>query len=35
MFLSFFSIAVALGGFFLGFVFAFAGSIVGIKYEGR
>ena len=34
MLLSFFSLAVALGGFFLGFVFAFAGSIVGIKYEG-
>lgn len=35
LFLSFFSIAVALGGFFFGFVFAFAGSIVGIKYEGH
>ena len=34
MFLSFFSLAVALGGLFFGFVFAFAGSIVGIKYEG-
>jgi hypothetical protein len=34
MLLSFFSLAVALGGFFLGFVFAVAGSIVGIKYEG-
>lgn len=34
MFLSFLSLAVALGGLFFGFVFAFAGSIVGIKYEG-
>ena len=34
LYLSFVSIAVALGGFFFGFVFAFAGSIVGIKYEG-
>ena len=34
MLLSFFSLAVALGGLFFGFVFAFAGSIVGIKYEG-
>ncbi len=34
MILSFLSLAFALGGLFFGFVFAFAGSIVGIKYEG-